>query len=215
MIDAPMQGLGGDSRHAKAIRTFLAVTLPPLEREVLAEIIASLEPERAWLKLVEPDSLHITLRFLGPVVPARIERVDAAATSAAALTQPFTLTIAGVGAFPNERMPRALWAGMADNNGLDVLTDLARKVDDALFAEGFERESRAFSPHITLARTRDRITAADRERVAGALRRLRTRDMPARSFKVRDVIVMRSDPGPSGPRYTPMLTAPLAGAAVG
>lgn len=203
------------SKHAsdaRTIRTFVAVSIPRVDQDMLAGIIGALEPERAVLKPVRPDLLHITLRFLGPVAPERVERVSAAAVATAGAAQPFRATIAGVGAFPSERAPRVLWAGILANEGLSDLRDLTRSLDDSLAAEGFGRESRTFSPHITLARTRDRITAADRERVAGALRRLRTRDIPARSFWVRDVIVMRSDPGPSGPRYTPMLTAPLGGA---
>lgn len=204
--------LSKHASNAKAIRTFVAVSIPPVDQDMLAGIIGALEPERALLKLVQPDLLHITLRFLGLVAPERVERVSAAAVATAGAARPFLVTIAGLGAFPNERAPRVLWAGILANEGLSLLRDLARSLDDSLAAEGFERESRTFSPHITLARTRDRITADERERVASALHRLRTRDIPARSFWVRDVIVMRSDPGPAGPRYTPMLTAPLSGA---
>jgi 2'-5' RNA ligase len=204
-------GLSKRMPDVKTIRTFLAVPIDHRERDVLAAIIASLEPERALLKLVQPDLLHITLRFLGPVAAERMERVSAAAVTAAERAQPFTVTIAGVGAFPNERAPRVLWAGIGKTAGLDALRDLARSVDDALAMEGFAREARPFSPHITLARTRDRISTTERERVAGALHRIRTREMPARPLEVREVIVMRSDPGPAGPRYTPLLIAPLAG----
>lgn len=199
----------------KGIRTFLAVPIGQAERQELATVIDSLQPERALLKLVQPDLLHITLRFLGPVAPTRIEQVGAAAIAAAESVRPFTLTLAGFGAFPNERAPRVLWAGIVANQGLDALRDLARSVDDALCIEGFARESRAFSPHITLARARDQISRGDRGRIADALRRIRAEGMPVRRMEVREVIVMRSDSGPSGPRYTPLLIAPLTdGAAV-
>lgn len=196
---------------AQTIRTFLAVAIPQREREVLAALIGSLEPERALLKLVNADLLHITLRFLGPVAANHMERVVTAALTVAEAARPFALTLSGVGAFPNERAPRVLWMGIGANDGLDALRRLAGAVEDALVAEGFAPETRAFSPHITLARSRDQISVTERRQIADALRRVGTQGLPARPFEVRELIVMRSDPGPSGPRYTPLLIAPLTG----
>lgn len=194
-----------------SIRTFVAVEIPPEQKQVLAEIIERFTPERHALKLVNPVLLHITVRFLGAVASTRLPAVEMAVSRVSKQTDPFALTLSGIGAFPDDRAPRVLWVGIREDAGLRQLTTVAGQLEEALESEGFPRKSRAFSAHITLARTRNDIDMADRRRVADALRRVRMSAMPAETFEARELVVMRSDPGPSGPHYTPLLTAPFSG----
>lgn len=196
---------------SQGVRTFVAVEIPAASREVLSGVIASFEPERHLLKLVAPGLLHITLRFLGSVPTERLAAVETAARVAAECIQPFTLTVRGLGGFPSERAPRVLWAGV-DGEGLESLHRLARGVNDALASEGFAPDIRGFSPHVTLARAKDGLSAPERRGVADALHRVQAVGVMSEPFPVRDLVVMRSDPGPAGPRYTPLVTVPLQAA---
>ena len=109
------------------------------------------------VRLVDPDGVHLTLKFLGNVdssrVPALTDALDAVGEGAV----PFALHLRDVGVFPDRRSPRVLWAGVSGDT--EALAALARRVDDACANVGFPREQRPFSPHLTLARLRDRASA--------------------------------------------------------
>jgi 2'-5' RNA ligase len=199
------------SASPPVVRTFLAVEIPEKERDALASIIHPLEPVSSSLKLVAPQLLHITMRFLGGVPAQDLGRVNEAAQRAASCVSPFSVTLSGVGAFPNPRAPRVIWAGIAEDAGLRSLRSLASQLEDALAVEGFARDSRPFSPHITLARARDGISREQRQGLALALGRLPGRGLPQRTFDVGGLTVMRSDLRPSGPIYTRLYVAPLQG----
>jgi 2'-5' RNA ligase len=151
----------------------------------------------AW---VAPDNLHLTLKFLGGVDAERLEAVATALTAAAAGSTVFDLVVRGLGAFPSPTRPRVLWAGV--DEGRAAAATLARGVDDALAALGFEREARAFAPHVTLGRVRVPRPAP---RLAEAL-------AAGGHFgrqPVASVALMRSDLSSRGARYSELATAPL------
>jgi 2'-5' RNA ligase len=131
------------------MRVFIAVDLPNELREQLAELERDLEPLTDTARWVAPESIHITLKFIGEVPEKRIEDIDAALTG---LTwKSFTITVRGVGFFPGNRSPRVFWAGME----APTMQKLAEELDSRMERLGFEKEKRAFRPHITLARARD------------------------------------------------------------
>src|SRR5438128_9044052 len=152
------------------MRVFIAVDLPNELRKELATLQRELEPLTDTARWVAPESIHITLKFLGEVAEKRIDDIDAALTG---LTwKAFTITVRGVGFFPGNRSPRVFWAGME----APTMQNLAEELDTRLEPFGFEKENRAFRPHITLARARDSridsslVNAASRyaERAFGA-----------------------------------------------
>jgi RNA 2',3'-cyclic 3'-phosphodiesterase len=157
----------------------------------------------AW---VAPDNFHLTLKFLGPVDAERLAPLTETLTSAAAVYSSFQLEIRGLGAFPSPARPRVLWAGI--DAGAASAAMLATRLDEALATLGFEREARAFSPHVTLGRVRQPHA---QPRLAEALG-------GSRSFgrvDVTRVSLMRSDLSPRGARYTELAPAPLAPSALG
>ncbi len=109
-----------------------------------------------WVRL---DSLHLTVRFLGPTLEDRIEPARGAVRAAAAEAKPFEVTIGRAGAFPNEARPRALWLDLLA--GGPALAGLAATLDRALEAVGWPPETKPFRPHLTLARA-DGVPAASR-----------------------------------------------------
>src|SRR5436190_4860604 len=131
------------------MRVFIAVELPNEIRKALGDVQRALRPLTDTARWVAPESIHITLKFIGEVPEKRVDDIDAAL---AGLTwKPFTVTVRGVGFFPGTRSPRVFWAGME----APTMQRLAEQLDRRMENFGFEKEKRAFRPHITLARARD------------------------------------------------------------
>jgi 2'-5' RNA ligase len=195
------------------IRTFLAVELPHGLRAGLFSLESEFSRYASDLKWSAQDLIHTTIRFIGGVPEARLPLVMEAAKEAAAASEPFTLTLAGLGAFPSMHKPRVIWVGLQPDAGLEALHRLFEKLEAALIGRGFPAEERSFSPHITLARTRDSLSEPDRRALGTLLAEVAHRMTVEGTFQVRELTVMRSDLGPAGPRYTPLARYPLLRAA--
>lgn len=125
------------------MRLFVALSLPRDLRDRLGGLASGL-PGARW---VDPDNLHLTLRFIGEVDGREAEDVDAALSGIQG--KRFSLTLSGVGQFGDERRPRALWVGVEPNEALERLQ---AKIETALQRAGLAPEKRKFKPHVTLAR---------------------------------------------------------------
>jgi len=145
---------------------------------------------------VKPDSIHLTLKFLGEIDDGKVREAGLALEKAPAGIGPFMLEIEGVGAFPNVRNPRVVWVGIKPSQGLCALQ---RAVETNLQSIGFEAEERPFTPHLTLCRIK---SPADGK----ALGRLITETRPeARAaFTVSSFAFMKSVLKPTGAVYTPI-----------
>lgn len=130
------------------MRLFVALDLPEAVRRALSELIANLKPKSRGARWVQPENLHITLKFIGHVGNEKLSPIQSALSSIH-VTQPIELHFRGMGFFPNERRPRAFWCGVA---GSPNLAELAADIDRALVPLGIEAETRPFTPHLTLAR---------------------------------------------------------------
>jgi 2'-5' RNA ligase len=175
------------------IRCFLALKIPAdtAIRRVLKELAAM---GRA-LKAVEPENLHVTLKFFAAAEPESIPKIAAIATDAVGKHAHGQLTLTGLGAFPHAERPNVIWAGLA-GTGAETLSTIAGGLDAALEPIGFERENRPFAPHLTLARVKFR---PPEELRALLVRHSKTVFGTA---EVNEVELIRSEPGPDGPRYT-------------
>jgi len=130
------------------VRLFVALDLPEAVRRALAELIANLKPKSRGARWVQPENLHITLKFIGHVGNEKLSPIQSELSSIPA-AQPIELHFRGMGFFPNERRPRAFWCGVA---GSPNLAELAADINRALAPLGIEAETRPFTPHLTLAR---------------------------------------------------------------
>jgi RNA 2',3'-cyclic 3'-phosphodiesterase len=130
------------------VRLFVALDLPEAVRHALAELIANLKPKSRGARWVQPENLHITLKFIGHVGNEKLSPIQSALSSIHA-AQPVELHFRGMGFFPNERRPRAFWCGVAASPNLP---ELAADINRSLVPLGIEAETRPFTPHLTLAR---------------------------------------------------------------
>src|SRR5262245_7277655 len=173
------------------MRAFIAIEIDDRVRAELARVPGEVPVTGSGVRWVKAGSLHLTLKFLGEVEEARVERVASAMRSAAAGGAAFELTARGLGCFPNPRSPRVLWAGLADEPELPAL---AERIERECRALGFPAEDRPFRSHITLARIAGRV-ALDRARLAP--------DRPEfGSWSVPRVVLMESQLSPRGSRYS-------------
>jgi 2'-5' RNA ligase len=195
---------------AGSIRSFVAIELPVEIRAALAAVEDGLREHASILKLVAPELLHLTVRFLGQLPADRIGAVEEATRTATESYPPFRLRLAMVGSFGGAA-PRVVWVGLEQDGGVQALQTLYGRLEDALRARGFERERRPLSAHLTVARVREDAPRALARSVGETVARLAARELPSGSFEVDALTVMRSDLSPRGPRYTPLARVPLTG----
>lgn len=104
------------------------------------------------LKVIDPNIIHLTLKFLGETDEALIPRIREAMEKSVDGVAPMSVRFKGVGAFPSMSRIRVIWIGLEGGENMSLI---ARRLDDELSILGFKREERPFMPHITLARTRE------------------------------------------------------------
>ena len=174
------------------MRLFIAAQ-PHGAEDALAETIALLR-DGVRGRFVAPDSLHVTLAFLGDVPAARVEDAAGALSCACArMPGPFDVRLGGLGSF-GKRSRATLWQGVDDDNG--ELAELAAAVRGKLDARGFDFDRKRFRAHITLMRNADLSH--------GAL----PAPFPA-DARIEDAVLFRSDLSGPHPVYEPLLVAPL------
>jgi 2'-5' RNA ligase len=194
---------------ADNVRTFLAVGIPDEARRKLARVQGSFSLGATHVKWVRPELLHLTVRFLGNVELTRLDNVARAARQSVAGLTPFSLLITGLGAFPTERVPRVIWVGLADDNGLTSLKTLYTRAEDALAAQGFAPESRPYTPHLTLGRVREGISEMDRRTIGKELIQVRSTIDVTGEMPIRELVVMKSELGRRGATYSVLASASL------
>lgn len=182
------------------MRLFVALELPEAWRAATLALRRDLEHDldeeaQRALRWVEPELLHLTLRFLGEFADTEVGRLQAA-LDAHVRSVPVALTAHVVGTFGAPRRIRTLWLGVTGD--LERLASLAAEVERAVVEAGAASEERAFSPHITLARVRERASDRVREQVAHAARGLH---VPALQVRAVEVALVRSHLGSGPPRY--------------
>jgi 2'-5' RNA ligase len=134
------------------LRLFVALNLPKTERVRIQRAVARLRESEFPVRWIEPDGYHLTLKFLGEVRPELLPTLERAIDRVAAATNAFPLAISGFGAFPTIRRPRVLWLGVDPSPALRCLK---QDLEWGLASHGFERETRAFHPHITIGRAEE------------------------------------------------------------
>jgi 2'-5' RNA ligase len=184
------------------VRAFFAVELGREVKSFLADIQNQCKAHARDVKWVNPESMHLTLKFLGPTSTDLISALEEAARDACATVSPFTLSVAGAGAFPGPARPSVVWVGISDPTG--AVSELAARLETRVESLGFPREKRPYRPHLTLGRVRRAGPAPD---LTSVLRSLEGIVGP--SFPVNRLTLFESVLQPSGARYTPLFQVAL------
>ena len=186
------------------MRLFVALNLPVEERNRLYRAVTPLRRADLPMRWMEPDALHLTLKFLGEVADARVPAIESLLARVAVRHVPFRLELSGVGAFPAVRDPRVVWMG---GNAAPELLALQRDVEREFVPLGFEPETRPFSPHLTIGRARRWAKAGDFRDFARMAESVKYEAVVA----IESLDLMRSTLSPAGARYE-RLAAPALGA---
>lgn len=193
-----------DSKH---IRLFVAIELPPSVLDALAAIMSALKTSGAdaGLRWVRPESIHLTLKFLGETDEEDLPAIIAALRGVAGEHPPIDVAPGGLGSFGGRRNLRVVWVGVGGQ--VDALTSLAGGVDPALAPLGFKPEARPFSPHLTLARIRDDVAPDDRARIHDIIESLAPPAIP--SFRATAFSLMESKLQRGGAVYRQVASFPM------
>jgi 2'-5' RNA ligase len=188
------------------VRCFIAIELPDEIKAGLFQLQAQLKTgNQPWVKWVDPYSTHLTLKFLGSVVVDRIGEITGAMEGAVQGASPFLLEVKGLGVFPNLRRVQVAWVGVSGE--VDKLTRLQQRIESNLARLGFAPEPRPFTPHLTLARVRDRALPDERQRFGQLI--ADTKFEAAYSFQVDAISLMRSQLTREGAIYSQISSAKL------
>jgi 2'-5' RNA ligase len=129
------------------MRIFIGIDLDPEVRARIERFLEGVEgfaPDARW---VRPESLHITLKFIGEQPPDRVEAITDRLRRVEG--NAFEIRAGGYGFFPTAKAPRVFWIGIHTG---PQLAELAESIDMATAELGVPREDRPYSPHLTLAR---------------------------------------------------------------
>jgi 2'-5' RNA ligase len=186
---------------SNTIRCFLALKIPA--ETALRRVLKELAAMGRALKAVEPENLHVTLKFFAAVEPNLIPEITAIAAKAASRQVCSQLTLTGLGSFPHAQRPNVIWAGL-EGDGAKSLVAIAGEIEAPLEKIGFVKEDRPFTPHLTLARVKARPPEELRELLA------RQAKTVFGTVTAEEIELIRSEPGPEGSRYTVLERCPFA-----
>lgn len=181
------------------IRSFIAIELPVELKQSISRLQEQLKTgSQAPVRWVSPENTHLTLKFLGDIDVAIIDDIRNALQEAVRGTSTIRLGTGGLGVFPNNTRVQIIWVGL--NGELDRLQKLQQSIDKELVKLGFSVEKRGFSPHLTIARMRDRAKASDRQDMG---RLVENTDFKCNiDFSIDSVNLMKSQLTREGPIYS-------------
>ena len=187
------------------IRVFLAVELSFNIQEKLFALQEQLKGTLPPINWVRPESIHLTLKFLGYVEPSFVSPLFSALESIGEKHDPFSVDVQGLGVFPQVKHPRIFWVGLTGNT--QALQDLVFEIEAALEPLGFPPEEKSYHPHLTLARIK-----RENAKVGSALIHTRAleSDQPLGTLNVDGFTLFQSDLDSSGARHTSLWTVPFS-----
>ena len=173
-------------------RGFIAIDIDSFPK--LIEFEREIKNSGANVKLVEPENIHLTLKFLGDTDESLIDRIEEIMKESVKEIKPFTIKLKSAGVFPNERYIKVMWIGI--ENG-EIIGKIANKIDEKISNLGFKKEKRKFSVHLTIARIK---SAKNKEKLMQIIERYR--DIEFATITVDSIILKKSELTQKGPIYS-------------
>jgi 2'-5' RNA ligase len=177
-------------------RVFCAVELPQRARDLVLAHIARLKEKvpHAKASWAHDANLHLTLKFLGEIPAASVTDFSNAVSLAVSRVQPFAINLEQTGVFPPHGQPRVLWIGINDPS--THLAELHAQLEEEAAQKGFAKETRAFHPHLTIARLRQADNARE---LANAHKQMEFEPL---KIDIAELLVIRSELRSEGSKYT-------------
>lgn len=178
-----------------SLRLFIALELPHTVKNALADYVAPLQQLSRGVRWVKPENVHLTLKFLGDTPNTKLTAIQETLATVCSDFPQLAIEIAGAGVFPNARRPQVLWVGLNDASG--QLRKLAQEIDARLHQLGFPRETRPFSPHVTVGRVRD-------AHIDAVVKEMLEHPFPPHEMICSQCTLMQSELHRAGSIYTPV-----------
>ncbi len=182
------------------IRTFIALEMNETLQRHLEGVIRQVAQVLPAIHWVNPESIHLTLAFLGELTDRQLAEAMQAAESAALQESVFSYCLSRPGVFGSVRQPRIVWMGIEETSG--TLLHLHRTLNRELEQRGFEVDKRPFSPHLTLARIKAPLNPDEQETLHSLLTGKQQGIISSHIYQVQHVSVMKSELLRTGARYT-------------
>ena len=180
------------------MRVFIAIDIDDKIRKAIADlqkqIASKVDVKKGDVKWVEPNNIHLTLKFLGEISDEQLEEVSEIVKTVASAHNKFTLDIESVGSFGG-RSAKIVWVGAG--KGTDALLALQKDLDDLLAQSGYPKEEREFSAHLTLCRVNHPIAGLKMGEAIAEFSHLKLGSIAADAL-----CVYQSQLTPAGPNYT-------------
>jgi len=187
------------------LRTFIALEIPRELQQIIHKETAHLRNTiGALVRWVPPGNIHLSLKFLGNISPANLDILTQMIRAEAESCQSFVMQVNGLASFPSPKRPRVIYIGLQAPAELEALQ---HGIESATTRLGYESEDRGFSPHLTVGRVRQNISASDQQKIRRALEETQIDSLG--TARVDSVHLFNSDLKPTGAVYTRLFSAPL------
>ena len=187
------------------LRAFIAVEIPIGIRQTVCNVTSDLRNGvGSLIRWVPMENMHLTLKFLGDVAPSNVDMLSQMLRAEADLFNCFELHLTGLGSFPSLKRPRVIYIGIRAPAALETLH---RGIESASRRLGYESEERGFSPHLTIGRVKQNVTATEQQMIRRALEETKIDSLG--TARVDSVHLYKSDLKPTGSVYTRLFSAPL------
>ena len=188
------------------MRIFIAVELPAKSREKIDTIINYFKTQlpNQSLKWVGAENLHVTVKFIGEIPEVALSKVKTIIDEVLNNQPEFSISIEGLGMFPNSNNPRVIWLGIT---GGDPLVSIHRQLNQSLAQIGVKPDPRPLSPHLTIARVRQGIDRSTLSTIGNTLAEFKV-DLLG-SIMVDHITLFQSIIKPTGPHYKALYHRPL------
>jgi 2'-5' RNA ligase len=188
------------------IRVFVAVELSSEVREKISALQQQLNTTLPPMNWVRPESIHLTLKFLGSVEPSRISQLLSVLEPIGKRQNKFSVDVQDLGVFPHVKHPRIFWVGVTGKT--HALQELVLEIEAVLEPLGFPLEDKPYHPHLTLARmTRENAIVGSALVKNGILHS----DHQLGTLPIDRFLLFQSDLDSFGATYTPLGSVQLSG----
>jgi len=186
------------------IRSFIAIDIPQSIKNIIARVQSDFKESGADVKWVNPELIHLTLKFLGNIKEEQIDEIKKSMIKSVKGITPFFMTLRDIGVFPNIRYPRVIWMGLEDKT--ERLLILQKNIEENLNILGFTPEERKFSPHLTIGRLK---SLKGKSRLANMIHAKKDMNIDG-SISVNKINLIKSELRVTGPIYSVLETVSLA-----
>jgi 2'-5' RNA ligase len=185
----------------KGIRTFIGIFPPFHVQSAISSILLPLKPDAPAIRWEEQKKFHVTMKFLGNVMPEQLHQLRLFLDETIRSIHRFEIQLATIGCFPAVHSPKVVWIGSSEDKNTPIV-DCFNAVERACISAGFKKEERSFHPHITVGRVKGKISE-------NLIKKIENTTFEPLQFLCTELLIMKSDLSPSGSAYSQLSSIPL------